>query len=811
MNRKYILTIEKKWQNFWQNFNFYKWNNKKNNKFSIDTPPPTISGSLHMGHVFSYAQIDFIVRFKRMWGKNIFYPIGFDNNGLPTEQLVEKTYKIKNKIFNKKLFLFYCNKLVNQTKKEFKDLFSSLGISFDWSLQYETINKNVYKISQISFIDLYYKGKVLRKFSPCFWDIYNQSSITQAEIIKKKVKIILYYIYVKNNLNKKFVIATTRPEMLSSCIAFFFHPNDKRHKILTNKYIKIPLFKKFAPIFKDNTIILKKGTGLIMCCTFGNIQDIYLWRKHKLTIKKYINKYGKINNSTFLNNMKIKIGKKFIIQKLKYHNFIKKRKKIFKFLKYSEKSNISLEIIPTYQWYINILSYKNEFTSISKICNWYPIDMKTIILNWIKNINQDWCISRQRYFGITFPIYFSKKTIELGKIIISSNKKLPTFNQNYINKDYKMKEIYKEKSIMDTWATSSLTPYINSYIINKESFNYTKRYNKIFPFSLRSQSHEIIRTWSFTTIVKSLFHNADIPWTNLIISGWCKSYDKKKMSKSKGNIILPFKILKKYSSDIIRYWASNTTLGTDIIFNEHSFKIGKKLIDKLWNVTKFYKLCIIRKSINLYDIKNIIIKNHIFYDLDLWLLHNVSKVLIRITYYLKKYNYYDAKYFIEKFFFDIFCTNYLELIKKRIYNTKKYSKKQSTLLTLNYILKFILKVLNPFIPHTTDEVNQVLFNNKYSLSKIRQWPYIKIFKNNIYMKYGKTAIYILELIRQYKSYNKLSLNTPINIIYYYGPQITYNVLEDIKKASNFIKIKKKYILKKNNIIYSKCKNYFILI
>ena len=358
-----ISKIEAKWQKIWYEKGIYKWDKSKSREetFSIDTPPPTVSGMLHMGHVFSYTQADFIARFQRMNGKSVFYPIGFDDNGLPTERLVEKVKKIRAKDLPREEFIKICQEVVLEAEEEFRKIFKALGLSFDWGQEYQTISSQSCKLSQMSFLDLYHKRKIIRRFGPSFWDVKDQTAISQAENIDKEQTGTLNNIKLKiSESNEDIVIATTRPEMLPACVAVFYHPDDARYQHLTGKKAIVPLFNQAVNILSDNDVEQDKGTGLVMCCTFGDIQDIEWWRKHKLDTKECINLYGKMQNADFLNGMKIKDARQLIIEKLKKENRLIKQTEVIQNVKCAERSGGVLEIIPTYQWYIEILPYKKQ-------------------------------------------------------------------------------------------------------------------------------------------------------------------------------------------------------------------------------------------------------------------------------------------------------------------------------------------------------------------------------------------------------------------------------------------------------------------
>jgi valyl-tRNA synthetase len=811
-----IPEIEAKWQKIWNASDIYKWDSTKSKEeiFSIDTPPPTVSGELHMGHVFSYTQADFIARFQRMSGKSVFYPIGFDDNGLPTERLVEKVKKIRAKDLSREEFIKVCEEVVLETEEKFRNIYKSLGLSFDWGQEYQTISSKSRKLSQMSFIDLYNKKKIIRKFGPSFWDVIDQTAIAQAENVDKEQTGILNDIKFKTVNGEEIVIATTRPEMLPACVAIFYHPNDDRYQHLKNTKAIVPFFNNQVPILPDEDVEQEKGTGLVMCCTFGDIQDIEWWRKHKLNTIECIDLHGKMKNADFLNGLKIKEARELIIEKLKSERLLLNQIEVIQNVKCAERSGGILEIIPTYQWYIEVLPYKADLHRKNDECNWHPKFMKDRLSSWIDGLNQDWCISRQRYFGVPFPVWYSKRKGEEGKILIASVAKLPVDPYVDLPDGYTRQEVRPEIDVMDTWATSAITPQLSSHGISEEFMLDKDRHNKLFPYDLRPQAHEIIRTWAFGTLVKSFFHQDSIPWKNLMISGWCLASDKSKMSKSKGNVVTPEKLIKDQGADVIRYWASSSKLGMDIVYSDQIFKIGKKLVTKLWNAGKFVDFHINGLDRRINFLKDDINNGAIFCDLDLWIISSLYKVVENATNSFKNYEYCDARVFVENFFWNDFCDNYLELVKTRVYDeeNKNPKEKKSAILTLNYVFNTLLKLFAPYMPHVTEELNSILYGkNNEMVNQINIWPKLDDFYYSAdSLSIGTHVLNILELVRKYKSTKELSLRSEIDEIHFSGKEIGLSALLDLKNACNSKEMK--YL---DNIeqpdLRSNCGKYSILV
>lgn len=781
--------IEKKWQDVWDHNKVYRWDETlpRSENFVIDTPPPTVSGYLHMGHVFSYTQTDFIARFQRMMGKNVFYPMGYDDNGLPTERLVEKIKGIKAIQMPREEFNNLCQEVVVESEVKFQSLFKSIALSIDWSQGYQTVSASSRRISQMSFLDLWNKNLVDRRMAPTFWDPVDRTAIAQAEIEDKEKVGIMNNIIFKSVAGEVLTIATTRPELIGACVAIFYHPDDARFIHLKGQQAVTPIFGHMVNILADEEVEPDKGTGLVMCCTFGDIQDIFWWRKHNLALKNCIDLEGKMINSNEYNDLYVKDVRAKVIEDLKAQNLLTEQKELIQFVKCAERSGAPLEIIVTPQWYVKVLGSQDEILKKAQECNWYPNYMKVRLENWVKGLNQDWCISRQRYFGVPFPAWYSLREGEQGKIIIADAADLPIDPLVDLPKGYARHEVAADCDVMDTWATSSISPQLNSQAINKNLSIDIARHEKLYPADLRPQGHEIIRTWAFYTIAKSLFHANSIPWKNLMISGWCLDSSRMKMSKSKGNVVSPLNLVEEKGADVIRYWASNSRLGVDIAFSEEIFKIGHKLCNKLWNASKFAAIHFERITGAPSTVKVDIANGTIFQALDLWLLSKLTETIKAATKSFSDFEYCDARVAIEEFFWKDFCDNYLELVKGRVYNAEpeNQSSRQSAIFTIHHSLKTLFKLFAPFLPHITEQLNNTIFGDEKSVHMKGSWPKINDFaKDAKALLDGANALSVLELVRKYKSVNNLSLKVELELVEYAGEEISTSMCIDLKNAAN---------------------------
>ena len=638
------------------------------------------------------------------------------------------------------------------------------------------------------FLHLFKEGKVYRAYEPTLWDVVDQTALAQTDIEDIEKEGVMNEIQFHTSLGEKIIIASTRPELLPACVAIFFNPEDKRYKHLIEKKAITPLFLNEVPIIADPLVDIEKGSGLVMCCTFGDSTDIEWWKKYKLPLKTILNKYGRIELDSDtpmyfeLNNKKISDAREIILKALRDNGNLISHVSVKRMVKCAERSKTPIEILVSPQWFIRIIDEKLTLLEKSRECNWFPKFMQHRIENWINGLKWDWCISRQRFFGVPFPVWYSKRKGEEGKIIVADKNVLPIDPSIDLPEGYLREEVEADLDVMDTWATSSVTPQINSHAINEKFAINLDRHKKLFPADLRPQSHEIIRTWAFCTIVKSMFHENLIPWGNLMISGWVLAADKSKMSKSKGNIVTPFELIQDKGADVIRYWASTSKLGIDVAYSEDMFKIGKKFINKLWNASKFVSLQIADLNVDEINIRNIV------NIIDKWILMRLNSVIKKSTEAFEKLEYCDARCIIENFFWNDFCDNYLEIIKVRVYDQEGINElgQKSAKNALYILLENLLRLLMPFIPHVSEELYDLIYITKVR-SKIFKWPEI-LSCDLIEEKIGEDLIMIIEFVRQYKSEKQLSIKSELNkfiiMSKYKDKSYFSDSLEDLKNVIN---------------------------
>ncbi|MDE1848767.1 MAG: valine--tRNA ligase [Nanoarchaeota archaeon] len=733
---------EEKWKKFWEEEKTYRFNQHSMKKiYSIDTPPPTVSGRMHMGHAFSYSQQDFIARFRRMFlaskGDSVFYPFGTDDNGLPTERLVEKTNKVKSKEMSRTEFIRLCLKTLKEVTPQFVQDWKDLGMSCDFSEIYSTISDSSRKISQKSFIELYKKGEVYKKEFPTIWCPDCQTSIAQAELEDKEEKSLFSTLKFSCG-GKDLLISTTRPELLEACVAVFVHPDDKRYKSLVGKKAKIPMFDFEVPIIADKSANPEKGTGVLMICSFGDRFDADAINRHHLKPRIILNRRGKISEGKY-SGLSVKEARKQILEDLKKADLIKEQKEIDHVVNVHDKCGTPIEFLTTEQWFIRILDKKKKLIEQGRKINWYPDFMRKRYENWIHGLEWDWNISRERHFGIPIPVWECKNCKE---IILANESELPIDPTEKKKICPKCKaEAIGETKVLDTWATSSLSPQIASHL-SKDKIK--------IPFTLRVQAHDIIRTWAFYTIVKSYLHESKIPWRNIVVSGNV-SLGGEKMSKSKGNTIDPIEVMNNYGSDALRFWAASSKLGNDLDYQEKDLVAGTKMANKLLNASKFVFM-------NLEDYTGK--EPEILEPLDELFLSRLKELIMSATKSLENYDYSRAKADVEQFFWNDFCDNYLEIVKKRVYRYQKGSPaKISAQYTLYKSLLAILKMTAPIMPFITEEVYQEYFRKteKEKSIHISAWPESSKKKN-----FGKEKwsllLKIISDIRQEKSKQQKAMN-----------------------------------------------------
>lgn len=747
--------MEKKWQEFWRENGIYDFDPESGEEvYSIDTPPPTVSGSLHIGHIFSYTQGEIIARFQRMQGKNVFFPFGFDDNGLPTERLVEREKGVQARDLPKSEFVNMCLDTTKKYVDEFKGLWQSLGFSADWKLQYETISPMARRISQRSFLELAKSGRAYRKEMPVLWCTNCRTSIAQAELESSELETTFNWIPFMVE-GEELLVATTRPELLYGCVCLFVHPEDKRYEKYKGKKALVPLYGYEIPILEDEKVSMEKGTGVVMCATFGDTTDMEWYMEYSLPYRKVIEYSGYISEHVpYIGGLKVKEARERIIELLKENNLLRKSESLIHTVSIHERCGKEIEIIPSWQWYIEILSQKERFLKVADEINWYPESMKARYQAWVENLKYDWCISRQRYFGVPFPVWYCK---DCRRPMFADEKDLPVDPMETKPRracSCGCSEFLPEEAVMDTWATSSVTPLLNSRWGEDRDIS-----EKLQPMSLRFQAHEIIRTWAFYTIVKSLYHRGEIPWKDIMLSGFIMAKKGEKISKSKNNAASsPKALVEKYSADAIRYWTAGARLGTDTMFSEDELKTSIRFLTKLWNSAKFTLMHL--EDYDGCEAENIL-------PIDRWIIERLMQTSKKACGYLKKYEAGMARKEIDSFFWNDYCDNYLEIVKDRLYKPEIHGalNRRSAQYALYRSFLGILKLYAIFVPHITEEIYQDYYRStekNISLHNLK-WDADTESDDDI-LSFGDDVKTLLNEVRKYKSERNLSMKADIESI-----------------------------------------------
>ena len=724
----------------WELDGIYRFDRQatRENIFAIDTPPPTVSGSLHMGHVFSYTHTDTLARFWRMRGKSVFYPMGWDDNGLPTERRVQNFYGVscdpslkyvagfeppfrgdppkdaRAVPISRPNFIELCDELTAQDEKVFEDLFRRLGLSVDWSLLYTTISEHARRTAQSAFLRNLERGEAYTQEAPTLWDVDFGTAVAQAELEDRERPGAFHKLkfHVPDETRSEFTVETTRPELIAACVGLVAHPDDARYQHLFGKVAHTPIFNVEVPVFAHPLAQQDKGSGIAMVCTFGDLTDVIWWRELNLATRPTIGRDGRIvadapeimsadarKQYARIAGKTVKQAQVITVEILRETGeLIDEPRAITHPVKFYEKGDRPLEIVTSRQWYIRnggrdeqlrekLLARGDELT-------WHPDFMQHRYANWVGGLNGDWLVSRQRYFGVPIPLWYR---LDAQGEIIYENPLVPTSDQLPIDPSTDLPAGYLaeqrdkpngfvgEPDIMDTWATSSLTPQIAGRWIDDSDL-----FERIFPMDVRPQGHDIIRTWLFATMVRSNFEHGQAPWRNAALSGWILDPDRKKMSKSKGNVVTPSDLFDQYGSDAVRYWAACARPGVDTTFSEDQMKVGRKLATKLLNLTKF----VLGSGELIGDSKPTDLIDHA-------MLTRLAAVVDEATTALEQFDYARALERTEAFFW-WFCDDYVELVKTRAYSAGEES--SSARSSLQRALSVMQRLLAPMLPFATEEV-----------------------------------------------------------------------------------------------------------
>jgi valyl-tRNA synthetase len=731
--------LEEKWSRHWQEEGTYAFDRSKSREdvYAIDTPPPTVSGSLHMGHLFSYTHTDLLARFHRMRGKEVFYPMGWDDNGLPTERRVQNHFGVRcdpslpydpaltiepapeqarstaapvaaGRSIGRRNFVELCERLTAEDEQAFEALWRRLGLSVDWSLTYSTIGHHARTASQRAFLRNLARGEAYLAEAPTLWDVTFSTAVAQAELEDRERPGSFYRLRFTAADGAPVDIETTRPELLPACVALVCHPSDDRYSGLVGGTVRTPLFNVDIPVRAHPAAQPDKGSGIAMVCTFGDLTDVTWWRELDLDTRAVIGRDGRLlanppsgvdaDRYAPLAGLTVAQARKRIVELLSSAGaLIGEPRPTRHAVKFYEKGEVPLEIVTSRQWYLanggRDRSLREELIELGRQLNWVPSHMRHRYEHWVNGLTGDWLISRQRFFGVPFPVWYvldSNGQPDYANPLLPDESRLPVDPSSDTPDGYSEAQrgqpggFTGDPDVMDTWATSSLTPqFATGWERDPDLFA------RLYPMDHRAQGQEIIRTWLFGSVVRARAEFGGPPWRTAVLSGWILDPDRKKMSKSRGTVVTPMEPIDQFGADPVRYWAACGRAGVDLAYDEHQMRIGRRLVTKLLNASKF-----VLGLAGPADLGGPVTST-----VDRSMLAALSTVVATATEAFEQYDHTTALEVTERFFWT-FCDDYIELVKERAYGEDSASARAA----LATALSVLLRLFAPVLPYATEEI-----------------------------------------------------------------------------------------------------------
>jgi valyl-tRNA synthetase len=815
--------LEEKWARRWQEEGTYAFDRSKERAdvYAIDTPPPTVSGELHMGHVFSYSHTDMVARFQRMRGRTVFYPMGWDDNGLPTERRVQNVYGVRcdpslpydpafearpatdaqrkdPAAISRRNFVELCERLTAEDEQAFEALWRRLGLSVDWSLTYTTIGRLARATSQRAFLRNLARGEAYTAEAPTLWDVGFHTAVAQAELEDRERPGAYHRLRFHGPGGRHVLIDTTRPELLPACVALVCHPSDERYADLVGQNVRTPIFDVEVPVHAHPLADPDKGTGIAMVCTFGDLTDVTWWRELQLATRVVIGRDGRLVPDrpdgvpaaawAQFAGLTVNAARREIVRLLtESADLIGEPRPITHPVKFYERGDQPLEIVATRQWYIRNggrdAALRDELLARGRELRWVPEHMRHRYEHWVGGLTGDWLISRQRFFGVPVPVWYrlddagepdyaSPLTPDESALPVDPSSECPP---GFAEADRgRPGGFVADPDVMDTWATSSLTPQIISGWESDPDL-----FARVFPMDLRPQGQEIIRTWLFSSVVRAHLEHGVLPWRDAVLSGWILDPDRKKMSKSKGNVITPMALLAEHGSDAVRYWAANGRPGTDLAFDPAQIKVGRRLATKLLNASKF--------ALGLGAAEAL--RQPVGEPLDRSMLARLSEVVAAATAAFDSYDHTAALQTTEAFFWT-FCDDYIELVKERAYGSGPGA--DSARAALAAALSVQLRLFAPFLPYVTEEIW-----SWWRYGSVHRAPWPTTYEVKRVAPEGDVALLAvageaLTQVRRAKSERRLSMRTDVPLAEALGPAAVLDQLAlveaDVRSAGRIAKL-----------------------
>ena len=768
-------TAEPRWQRRWVDEETYAYPDgpvDPNTAFSIDTPPPTVSGSLHWGHVYGSILQDIVARFHRMYDSEVFYPFGYDDNGIASERLTERELDVRHQEFERREFQRKCREVCLEYEEDFTEKMQGVGLSIDWNNTYRTISPEVQRVSQLSFIDLYERGREYRQEAPAIWCPDCETAISQVETEDDERDSHFHDVeFGVAGADDAFTISTTRPELLPACVAVFVHPDDDANRGLVGETAEIPLFGHEVPILADDRVDMETGSGIVMCCTFGDQTDIEWYQAHDLDLRIAIDASGHMTDVAdgYEGLHAATDAREAIVDDLDDAGALLDRRAIEHTVNVHERCGTGIEFLVTEQWYIEVLDRTDEYLEAGREMAWFPDKMFTRYEHWVEGLQWDWLISRQRSSGIPFPVWYCA---DCDHEVVAEKADLPV---DPLSDDPPVDacpecghgEFVPEDDVLDTWATSSLTPLINAgWDWDAAAGEFTMERPEIYPMDVRPQGHDIISFWLFHTVIKCYEHTGEVPFESTMINGMVLDENREKMSKSKGNVVDPDRVLEEYPVDAARYWAAGSAIGDDLPYQEKGLRAGEKLIRKLWNASKLVESL----APEPYPDE----PADGLRELDRWLLAELDRAIDTLTDRLANRECSKARYGLRSFFWNTFCDDYLEIAKQRDDPSAAY--------TLRTAHRRFLKLFAPVLAHVSEELWQDMYADAAGTDAavgadagsdgagdsvhLADWP--DPLGLDADAEAGSAAMAVVGALRRYKSENQLPLTAELDAVEVYA-------------------------------------------